>query len=55
MFQKCRWYAGFNVKLLDNLTLVPQYVYQAYHNRNGKYSRRTYDDHVIYVTFQVKL
>ena len=55
MFQKCRWYAGFNVKLLDNLTLVPQYVCQAYHNHQGKYSRRTYDDHVIYMTFLVKL
>lgn len=55
MFQKCRWYAGFNVKLLDNLTLIPQYVYQSYHNRDGKYDRRTYDDHVIYMTFQIKL
>lgn len=55
MFQKCRWYAGFNIKLLDNLSLVPQYVCQAYHNHNGRYYRRTYDDHVIYMTFLVKL
>ena len=41
--------------LTDNLTLVPQYIYQAYHNRQGKYSRRTYDDHVIYMTFLIKL
>lgn len=54
-FQKARWYAGFDIKLLDNLTLVPEYVCQAYHNHAGKYARRTYDDHVIYVTFQVKL
>lgn len=54
-FQKCRWYAGFNIKLLDNLSFVPQYVCQAYHNHNGRYGRRTYDDHVIYMTFLVKL
>jgi hypothetical protein len=54
-FQKARWYAGFNVKLLDNLTLVPEYVCQAYHNHQGRYPRRTYDDHVIYMTFLVKL
>ena len=54
-FQKARWYAGFNVKVLDNLTIVPQYVCQAYHNSKGRYNRRTYDDHVIYVTFQIKL
>lgn len=54
-FQKCRWYAGFNIKLLDNLSFVPQYVYQSYHNRKGEYSRRAYDDHVIYMTFLVKL
>ncbi len=53
--QKVRWYAGFNIKLLDNLTLSPQYICQAYHNHAGKYDRRTYDDHVIYVTFSVKL
>lgn len=54
-FQKVRWYAGVNIKLLDNLTLSPQYNYQAYHNHLGKYSRRTYDDHVIYMTFVIKL
>ena len=46
--QKCRLHAGFNIKLLDNLTLSPQYAYQTYHNRN-------YADHIIYVTFLVKL
>lgn len=54
-FQKARWYAGFNIKLLDNLTLNPQYNCQAYHNHLGKYPRRTYDDHVIYMTFLIKL
>lgn len=54
-FQKCRWYAGFSIKLLDNLTLIPQYVCQAYHNGSGRFDRRTYDDHVIYMTFQIKL
>lgn len=54
-FQKARWYAGLNIKLLDNLTLNPQYICQAYHNHLGKYSRRTYDDHVIYMTFVIKL
>ena len=48
LYQKCRLYAGFNIKLLDNLTFTPQYVYQTYHSR-------AYDDHIIYVTFQVKL
>lgn len=54
-FQKCRWYAGFNVRLTDSITFCPQYVCQAYHNRNGRYDRRTYDDHVLYMTFLVKL
>lgn len=54
-FQKVRWYAGFNFKLTDNLTLTPQYVCQAYHNHKGLHDRRTYDDHVLYVTFTVKL
>lgn len=54
-FQKARWYAGFSIRLLDNLTLVPEYVCQAYHNHQGRYARRTYDDHVIYMTFLVKL
>ena len=48
LYQKCRIHAGFNIKLLDNLTLTPQYAYQTYHSR-------AYDDHIIYVTFQVKL
>ena len=47
--------AGFSIKLLDNLTLIPQYVCQAYHNGSGRFDRRTYDDHVIYMTFQIKL
>lgn len=54
-FQKIRWYVGLNIKLLENLTFVPQYLCQAYHNHQGKYPRRTYDDHVIYITFLVKL
>ena len=48
LYQKCRIHAGFNIKLLDNLTFTPQYAYQTYHSR-------AYDDHIIYVTFQVKL
>ena len=47
-FQKCRWHAGLNIKLLDNLTLAPQYIYQAYHERS-------YGDHIIYMTFLIKL
>lgn len=54
-FQKVRWYAGLSIRLLDNLTVVPQYVCQAYHNHQGKYARRTYDDHVFYLTFLLKL
>jgi hypothetical protein len=54
-FQKARWYAGFDIKLTDDLTLRPEYVCQAYHNHKGKYARRTYDDHVIYMTFVIKL
>ena len=53
--QKVRWYAGFNIKLTDGLTLIPQYVCQAYHNHKGIYDRRTYDDHVFYTTFAVQL
>ena len=53
--QKVRWYAGVNIKLTDGLTLTPQYVCQAYHNHKGVYDRRTYDDHVFYMTFAVKL
>lgn len=54
-FQKCRWYAGFNIKLTENLAFIPQYVCQAYHNHRARYDRRTYDDHVIYMTLMVKL
>ena len=54
-FQKARWYAGFDIKLNKNITLRPEYVCQAYHNHKGRYDRRTYDDHVIYFTFAVKL
>lgn len=54
-FQKARWYAGFDFKLADNITFTPEYVCQAYHNHKGRYDRRTYDDHVIYMTFTVKL
>jgi hypothetical protein len=54
-FQKARWYAGVDIKLTESLTLKPEYVCQAYHNHKGIYDRRTYDDHVIYFTFAVKL
>lgn len=54
-FQKVRWSAGFSIKVLDNLTFVPQYNCQAYYNHKGKYDRRTYDDHVVYLTLLVKL
>ncbi len=54
-FQKARWYAGFDIKLTDGLVLRPEYVCQAYHNRSGRYTRRTYDDHVIYMTFAISL
>ena len=55
LFQKIRWHAGFSIKVLDNLTILPEYVCQAYYNDKGKYARRTYDDHVIHVSFIVKL
>lgn len=54
-FQKCRWYAGVDIRLTDNLTLSPHYNCQAYHNHKGRYDRRTYDDHIIYFTLTVKL
>ena len=54
-FQKARWYAGFDIKLADGLVFRPEYVCQAYHNHSGRYDRRTYDDHVIYVTFAISL
>ena len=54
-FQKARWYAGFNIKLTDNLSFTPQYVCQAYHNHKGRYARRTYDDHIVYLTLTVKI
>lgn len=54
-FQKCRWYAGVDIKLTKNLTFSPHYNCQAYHNHKGRYDRRTYDDHVIYFTLTVKL
>lgn len=54
-FQKCRWYAGFDIRLTDNLTFSPHYNCQAYHNHRARYDRRTYDDHVMYFTLTVKL
>lgn len=54
-FQKARWYGGFNIKVTDRLSILPQYICQAYHNHKGRYDRRTYDDHVVYITFSVKL
>lgn len=53
--QKIRWYAGFDIALTESLTLTPQYNCQAYHNHKGRYARRTYDDHIIYLTLTVKL
>ena len=55
LFQKARWYAGFDLKLNKSITIRPEYVCQAYHNHKGMYDRRTYDDHVIYFTVAVKL
>lgn len=55
MFQKVRWYAGFDVELTDDISIRPEYICLAYHNYAGRYARRTYDDHVIYMTFIVKL
>ena len=54
-FQRIRWYAGFSIKLTEHLTLIPEYECQAYYNHKGRYDRRTYDDHIIYFTFAVKL
>ncbi len=53
--QKIRWYAGFDIKIIEGLTLRPEYICQAYHNHKGLYPRRTYDDHVFYMTFAIKL
>ena len=53
--QKIRWYAGLNIKVTDGITFSPQYVCQAYHNHQGRYARRTYDDHVVYLTINVKM
>ena len=54
-FQKTRWYAGFDIKIIDGLTLRPEYLCMAYHNHKGLYPRRTYDDHIFYMTFSIKL
>lgn len=54
-FQKVRWYAGFDIKIIDGLTLRPEYLCQSYHNHKGIYDRRTYDDHIFYMTFAIKL
>ena len=54
-FQKVRWYAGFDIKIFDGLTLRPEYLCQSYHNHKGFYDRRTYDDHIFYMTFAIKL
>ena len=47
--------SGFDIKLTDCLTFSPHYNCQAYHNYRTIYNRRSYDDHVIYFTFTVKL
>jgi hypothetical protein len=54
-FQKTRWYAGIDIKIIDGLTLRPEYLCMAYHNHKGLYPRRTYDDHIFYMTFAIKL
>lgn len=54
-FQKLRTHVGISIKLTDNLTFIPDYGWMAYFNHNGKYDRRTYDDHVLYLTLAVKL
>ena len=54
-FQKVRWYAGFDIKIIDGLTLRPEYLCQSYHNHKGFYDRCTYDDHIFYMTFAIKL
>lgn len=50
-----RIFAGVNIRLNDHLTLCPQYLRKAYHNRSGKYDRRTYDDHLFYLLLLVRL
>ena len=54
-FQKLRTHVGISIKLTDNLTFIPDYGWMAYFNHNGKHDRRTYDDHVLYLTLAVKL
>ena len=55
MLQKIRWYAGFDIELTDEISIRPEYICHAYHNHAGRYARRTYDDHIIYMTFIIKL
>ena len=50
-----RIFAGVQIRLSDNLTLCPQYLRKAYHNRSGRYDRRTYDDHLFYMLLLVRL
>lgn len=50
-----RIFAGVNIRLNDHLTLCPQYLRKAYHNRSGKHERRTYDDHLLYLLLLVRL
>ncbi len=54
-FQKLRTHVGISIKLTDNLTFIPDYGWMAYFNHNGRHDRRTYDEHVLYFTFAVKL
>lgn len=54
-FQKLRTHVGISIKLTDNLTFIPDYGWMAYFNHDGRYDRRTYDEHVLYFTFAVKL
>lgn len=47
-FVRCRFYAGMGISLTDNLTLLLQYV------RQEQYVK-SYDDNVIWITFNVRL
>jgi hypothetical protein len=54
-FQKLRTHVGMTIRLTENLSLTPDYGWIAYFNHAGKHDRRTYDDHVLYLTLAVKL
>lgn len=54
-FQRLRTHTGLSLRVTDNLTFIADYGWMAYFNHNGRYNRRTYDDHVLYLTLAVKL